>query len=240
MRLNRFLRPKFDSSEGIFFTLELEAYKDFIDFNEKNIKKEIKKINKEFSNLQKKFENEPAKYNAAMDFLEQDYIDALQKLDNEYKQNLRRSQIILLYSFLEVKLRDGCNSYASFYNKEYTVGNLRGQNDLDKIKLFIKNSMHIKINELNPEWNFLDNLRKVRNKIVHHNGSIKKTDKDYRAISQFSENRFQLNADKRSENFVIELSDNKFLKEIIENISKLYYKILDLEINQLKEDKPNT
>lgn len=234
------MRPKFDSSEGIFFTLELEAYRDFIDFNEKNIEKEINKINKEFDNLQKNFDREPLKYDAAMDFMEQDFIDDLKKLDNEFRQNLRRSQIILLYSFLEVKLRDGCNSYASFHNKEYSVSNLRGQNDLDKIKLFFKKSMHIKVNELNPEWNFLDNLRKVRNKIVHHNGIIKKVDNDYAAISQFSENRFQLNADSRSENYVIELSDNRFLSEIIENISKLYHKILNLEINQLKENKPNT
>lgn len=238
MRLRRFDRPKFDSSEGLFFGFEVDAYKDFIKFGEDNIDRETKSLKIQFEAFQKDVENKILKYDERyLEHIQDNYIDEFGKIDYDFRQNLRRSQIVMLYSSLESKLRDGCNSYAKAYNKEYTVSNLNGQNDLDNIKLFLKRSMNIKIDELNPEWKFVNDLRKVRNKMVHHNGLVNSDDSDFKSISEFSKNRFKIVMVIKPKTYLIELNNPEFLKEIIDNISKLYHKILDLEMEQIKAAK---
>lgn len=239
MRSRSFLdRPSFDSSEGVFFGIELDTYRDFIVFGESNIEIEGQRLNKEFETFQEELRKNKSKYHEQyIEHIQDNYIDEFTKINSDYIQNLRRSQIIMLFSFLESKLKEGCNSYAEAHNKEYTISNLKGQSDLDKIKLFIKRSMGMKIDDLNPEWNYLNSVRVVRNKIVHHNGLIKKSDKDFNKIEKFSKNHFDLVLIDEPDNYLIELNREDFLKEVISNISKLYHKIIDLEIEQIKASK---
>lgn len=239
MRSRSFLdRPTFDSAEGVFFGFELDAYRDFIAFGESNIEKESQQLERQFEEFQDDVKSGKSKIDIQyLDYVENNYYDEFGKIDYDFRQNLRRSQIIMLYSFLESKLKEGCNSYAKAHNKKNTIGNLKGQSDLDKIKLFIKRSMGIKIDDLNPEWNYLNNVRVVRNKIVHHNGLIKKSDKDFNKIEKFSKNHFDLVLIDEPDNYLIELNHEDFLKEVISNISKLYHNIIDLEVEQLKASK---
>ena len=168
---------KFDNADGIFFGLELDSYRDYINFNENNIDRETNILNERFDELEKSFGTNSSRYDEEfLEHIRDNHIDEFKKFDDDFRQNLRRSQIIMLYSFLEQKLKVGCNSYARGHQQKYFVNDLKGQNDLDKIKVFIKKSMRIEINELNPEWSFLDNVRKVRNNIVHHNCIVKKQD----------------------------------------------------------------
>lgn len=235
MRLQSFDRSKFDNEEGLFFGFELDVYRDYIDFNEKNIDRETEKIGEEFEALADKLKTTPKEYDPRyFEYLQDNYIDTFKKLDYDFRQNLRRSQIIMLYSFLELKLKEGCNSYAEAHNKEYTISQLKGQNDLDKIKIFFKRSMNIKIDDLNPEWKFLNDLRKVRNRIVHHNALITTSDKDFKAIKEFEFDKYTLIKQREPETYLIELVNKSFAQEIIENISNLYHKIITIEMEAKK------
>jgi hypothetical protein len=43
-----------------------------------------------------------------------------------------------------------------------------------------------------PEWNFINNFRKIRNKIVHNESLVDLNYDEFKTINQFSENNFTL------------------------------------------------
>lgn len=123
-------------------------------------------------------------------------------------------------------------------NKQITsLGDLKGNNDIDKIKSFLKQSAKVDFSVLNPEWSFTDNFRQVRYLVVHHKGLIKNnntvnnSDKKFNNIKSFSKGMFTVNQYVSSQNrFKIVLDNPKFSKEIVNKIENLLDKMDRKEI----------
>ena len=94
--------------------------------------------------------------------------------------------------------------------------------------------MDIDIDDLQPEWNYINNLRKLRNIIVHHNGQIKPDHSDYKSFKNFSNDRFELTGGTNSKSYLIEIKNKEFLLEIPDVIFRLLQSIGKCEEKNLK------
>ncbi len=114
---------------------ELDIYRDFIKFNENNIALELNKIEKRFNETKNLFvaNNAPYEY---FEILEENFESNHDKLNSKYLINLRNSQVIMLYSYLEINLKKGCDNFSKWHDKEYRLNDLNGFNDFDKVKKF--------------------------------------------------------------------------------------------------------
>lgn len=211
---------------------EIGQLKQYINFMESHLDKEKKLIEKQYNEHIRKIETEKAtemldpEYEAMMN---DHFVDEYWLVDKVFLKNHRYSQIILIFSFMEIRLKRGCDLYRARYEKEYGINDLRGGGDMEKIKIFLSKSMNIKVNELQPYWGFLDNLRKIRNIIVHRNGIVQRKAKEFRALEIYSKNRFTIKSNGDSEKCIIVLDRVYFLFEVLENISKLFLRIGELE-----------
>jgi hypothetical protein len=62
---------------------------------------------------------------------------------------------------------------------------LKGSSEIDKCKLYLKKACKIDFKNLNPEWSFIENVRKIRNLIVHQKGQITGNHRNWNPIFQF-------------------------------------------------------
>jgi hypothetical protein len=169
---------------------------------------------------------------------EDSFIDDFFMIKKVYRKTFRDSQIIQLYSFLEDLLMKGCSRYASIKKTPYKVTDLSGQNDIDRIKKYLTKSVGVDFSKLTADWSFLDNLRVVRNQVVHHNGIIrnndvvKGTDKKFNKIKSFSKDRFTLEPYvSSSDRFQIVFDNPNFITSILKHIESLIQKIAQYEID---------
>ena len=216
-----------------FIDFEFDLISQYINHMETHFETELKIVEKDYTNFNKKLEKDTSDYSDKhIGYIEDSFIDNFFMLKDVYLKNYRNAQIIQLYSYLEDILKKGCDRYASYKQTDYKVDDLRGSNDIDKIKKYLRQSIKIDFSQLNPEWQFLDNLRQIRNLVVHHKGKIKNndpnnnSDKKFKTIANFSKDRFKLKPIGSSENhFELVFDKSEFFKEIIRNIENLVHKI---------------
>ncbi|WP_431136827.1 hypothetical protein [Psychroserpens mesophilus] len=220
---------------------EFDLVQDYIRHMETYFETEINSIDQAYDEFLNSLGKEK-KVNSEEDYISRNahsesFVDAFFMFETVYKKNFRNSQIIQLYSFVEDALRGGCDRFADYKNTDYYVSDLKGYNDIDKIKTFLKKSVKLDFSLLNPEWRFLDDLRQVRNLVVHHgniiqNGDTKNNkDKRFNNIKKFSEKKFTLEKSKYSESTYEIIFDNPlFFNEICRNLENLISKIGEIEV----------
>ncbi len=155
-----------------FFLPQLEAFEKYISFAQKNFKKEINKISRPVKKTKAKVKtgNIPTEYE---DDVLWPYVEDYNLVDS-FDGILITSLAIQLYSMMEVELYSFCNHWSEFSNEIYKVKELKGNNDIDRVKMYLTKSMRIKNAFKSSEWKFVENYREVRNKLVHNNGYISK------------------------------------------------------------------
>lgn len=222
-----------------FIQFEFHLIDEYLNHMESHFKTEIENLDKEFDDYYKTIEKGETHYSEEYkDHIEGSLQDQAFMISDVYIKNYRNAQIIQLYSFMEDILKKGCSRYANFKQTDYKVDDLKGNNDIDKIKIFLIKSAKVDFSKLNPEWMFIDNVRQVRNIIVHNNGIIKNNDpkgagdKRFKNVLKFSKGRFELKPYLSSESkFKIVFDEPKFFKEIMENFEKLLNKIGSKDIS---------
>ena len=167
-----------------------------------------------------------------------------------YPQSFRTSFFTQIFSILEYELKEICMIYHLENKTDFTIYDLKGNSEIEKAKLFLKKACKIDFTSLEPEWSYLNTIRKIRNIFVHHQGEINKTHNDWNVIKQFIENKKQQigfgNAaeflDKETfnelfdndSNFNIEISDSKINVELIASIKTfLRNLVLQLDAKQM-------
>jgi len=216
-----------------FIHFEFHLIEDYMNHMETHFERELKNIEVEYDNFQNSKEVDKSEYSEEyLDHIQDSFIDNVFMFNDVYIKNYRNAQIIQLYSFFEDILKRGCDRFASYKQTDYRVDDLKGNNDIDKVKKFLNQSAKVDFSILNPEWSFIDNFRQVRNLIVHHKGIIKNndtinnSDRKFNNIKSFSKGRFTLNEYASSKNrFEIVFDNPQFFKEIINNIESLLDKI---------------
>lgn len=111
-------------------------------------------------------------------------------------------------------------SHSKYIKSAYSINDLKGNNDLDKIKKYLLKSMNIEITKFEL-WQFINSLRILRNKIVHENSTVQESDNEINNLKSFSSNRFNLELDYPSETvYNINLNNENFLSECLNNVGK--------------------
>ena len=167
-----------------------------------------------------------------------------------YPQSYRKSFFTQIFSILEYELKEICMIYHQENKTDFTIHDLKGNSEIEKAKLFLKKASRIDFTSLEPEWSYLNTIRKIRNIFVHHQGEIHKNHNDWKVIKLFIENKKHLigfsNAaeflDKESFNelidddsiFNIEISDSKINVELIASI-KTFLRNLVLQLDVKRE-----
>ncbi|PRP66677.1 hypothetical protein [Nonlabens agnitus] len=111
-------------------------------------------------------------------------IEESQKYGIIFSNILQSSLLISVFSFYEVELMKICDTHASRTNSNFSVKDLKGHSDFEKIKMFLTKQCKLIITNPAYQWDFINSLKTVRNCLVHNNGKCLKTSKTYRVILQ--------------------------------------------------------
>ena len=219
----------FRKDNNIFFLdLELQTFRNYAKFVEDHFDSSLTNHEKEYTKIMKKIEAEPKKYaDEYLNHLQDTLVDKVIEIDRDFVQSFRASMITQLFSFIERTIQDVCNSYCLMHNKEFGSDDLRGNSEFEKAKLFLTRAAKVDIKELEPHWSYINNLRRVRNCIVHNNSTVFGDEiRKYNTLKSFSKGRYILLEKDRDIVYYNLVFDNKnFINEIIENILGLFEKL---------------
>jgi hypothetical protein len=197
------------SPDGLTVGVVMSTFRKYIQFIEDNFTTHINNLDNEINGV-----------NFSNDGTDQEMMKLINyvEIDHFFKDWFRASIVIQLFGFLEINLVRYCDAHKVSNNKEYSLGDLRGNNELDKITKYLKQSADKNIKGYS-HWPFIDNLRKLRNALVHKEAFINKADSDFASIKQFSKNRFFLQElESGSYSHRIIVGDNAFLLECCDEV----------------------
>ncbi len=146
-------------------------------------------------------------------------IEEMIEIDVEFVQRFRNSVIIQIFSFLEVELKKFCYYHAKTNNKEFTIDDLKGGTELEKAKKYLKKCANIDITTDSANWQFIENIRKLRNKMVHQNSILETKDNDYNSLVTFSKGNFELKQLGLHGSEII-LNDVNFIRKCLVEVQK--------------------
>jgi hypothetical protein len=209
--------------------ITLKELKKYQSFFEDFLEKEKQTLEKSYREKISKLE-----YDDMEEFGEiaQDYHYKHSDVANTFPHNFRASFLIQIVTFIETTLTEICEHYELANNTNYSIHDIRGNSDIEKAKIFLTKSCGANFDNLNPEWQFILIAKKLRNSLIHYQGHIKKSEKDWLILNSFNgkndyfkfspigENvespRFILKNKKLTEKLltVTEIFFNKLLKEI--------------------------
>ncbi|GFZ81088.1 hypothetical protein GCM10011531_09070 [Aquaticitalea lipolytica] len=226
-RINAF--SNFRKDNNIFFLdLELQTFRNYAKFVEDHFDNSLTYHEKEYTEIMSKIEAEPKKYaDDYLNHLQDALVEKVIEIDKDFVQSFRASMITQLFSFVERTIQDVCNSYCLMHKKEFGLNDLRGNSEFEKAKLFLIKAAKVDIKELEPHWSYINNLRRVRNCIVHNNCIVFSDEiRKYSTLKSFSKGKYKLlKKDRNIVYYHLVFDDKKFMDEIIENILGLFEKL---------------
>ncbi|WP_366186330.1 hypothetical protein [Flavobacterium ovatum] len=159
-----------------------------------------------------------------------------------YPQSFRTSFFIQMFSVLEYELKIICTTHSKINQKEFSIENLKGNSEIEKAKFYLKKAVNLNLNEIEPEWNYLDTMRKIRNRIVHGDGEINQKHRDWDRIYNFinlnknllgfrnsaeylEKKEFELLYDYNSF-FKLDIQNHDFNQQMILNLKQFFNKLI--------------
>lgn len=223
---------------------KLDAITYYFEYIESHFEQDLNTINEEFRKLIK--ERNQIEHNNELDDLSAEYIETQidelnyqsTSLNDNFIKNYRNSIVYQLFSFLELELKYFCNRYRNEFLFE--IEDLKGSAIMDNFSLYLKRTKIRDIGNLNPEWEYIDNFRILRNCFIHQDGVIKSSvGKNFKKIQSFSKDNFTLKnigkvKEYDTENRLIEiddeifyiiLSNKEFIQKTIEKIESFLDKL---------------
>lgn len=225
------------------FFLEFKGYMAFM---ESYIESSANDLENRYQQLDlNKYEKSDPEYHS---HLIDSYSERWFEINRYYPHNFRASFLVQMFSVIEYELKKICDHYHIISKTDFSISDLKGSSDLEKAQLFLKKSCKIDFIDLQDDWNRINLMRKIRNRIVHHQSKISQQDKDWMVIKdyvlrhndwiEFKENLNDVSddgslyyADKRKYAFTL-IIKNKELNEEFINITERFFRNL-LE-NKLK------
>lgn len=102
-----------------------------------------------------------------------------------YPQSFRTSFFIQIFSVLEHELKEICLIHFQQNKYIFSIADLKGNSDIEKAKLYLKKAGNINFDDFEPEWSYLETMRKIRNRFVHSQGEINQKHPDWNKIYSF-------------------------------------------------------
>ena len=210
-----------------FFHVELsmETFKNYSEFIENSFENKVSGLHKSFDRTIRDIEKNKDHYeDDYKEHLKDSIIEEMYEIEKEFMQRFRNSLIMQLFSFLESELKHHCELHAINYKKEYSIDDLKGT-DLEKVKLYLKKSANKDLTKLEPQWKFINDLKKLRNRIVHDNSMISEKHNDYKSIKAFSKTNFTMK-DCGHGDYLIILDQKKFINQCFDEVQKFLEKVI--------------
>ncbi|WP_367769163.1 hypothetical protein AB3G33_10650 [Flavobacterium sp. WC2421] len=208
----------FDGGDLFYVELSIISFRNYILLVEKSFDEQKKNLSEKYAEHYKNLDNS--------DLFLHTTTSELLEIEQEFIQRFRKSIVIQIFSYLESELKSICNTHSDSTKSIYTVNDLKGNSDLDKVKKYLTKSMKIEVGKFDL-WPFINNLRILRNKIVHENSTIQINDGDLKAIKTFSNNKFLLESENpNSEFYNIVFNNQDFLDECLNKIESFIQEIM--------------
>jgi hypothetical protein len=217
--------------------LELNSYQDLVEtFLETEKNKHRDSFSKaEAQEVAKSYHPDEAAY---YDFLEGQYLDRYLELSEFYPHNFRASFLIHIISFIEYELKKICDYDYTLYMRDISISDLKGNSGIEKAKIYLSKSCKVDFDNLNPEWDFINVCRLIRNNIVHEQGILNPLSNHGKQLNDFIEKNNYLKI--RSENSSVKIGNltNQLIitsKVLNDNLLKFAEKFFEkLLIDELK------
>ncbi len=154
--------------------VSLKKYERYHEMVENYLEGEAENISMIFESMEEETEKRssfiPRKFKDAVD----DLSEELNEISVIFMGHFRNSLLVQITSFIEFELKKICNNHSEFSNSKYKISDLAGMSDLEKCKKYLVKSCNVDFNYLNGEWEFIKTAYKVRNKVIHHSGTVTK------------------------------------------------------------------
>jgi hypothetical protein len=213
--------PKFYFEGGDLFYIELSiiSFRNYINSVENNFSDQKKILAKKYAEHYKEVaQNSGDNKTEELNEIWSGATSQLLEIEKEFIQRFRRSIIIQIFSFLESELKNICISHSENTDSIYSVDDLKGNSDLEKVKKYLTKSMKIELGKMTI-WPFINNLRLLRNKVVHNNSTIKIADNDLKAIKEFSLDNFSLESENpKPEFYNINFNNKEFINKCVNQV----------------------
>ena len=150
-----------------------------------------------------------------------------------FPHNFRVSFLTQIISVIETKLKKLCDDLGTIKNQNFMVGDLKGNNDFEKCKEYLKKISSIDFNTINNEWEYVLQCKSLRNNLVHSGNSIKMNNKK---LVNFIENNESFDCDyeefiDENENIIsFVIINSKLIDKLIDKSQNLFEKLLKLKI----------
>jgi len=144
-----------------------------------------------------------------------------------YPQSFRTSFFIQIFSILEYELKEICSIHFKHSKIDFSMEDLKGNSEIEKAKLYLRKAGKIDFLEMSPEWEYLNIMRKIRNRFVHSQGEINQSHGDWKTIYAFIHSNKNLLGFRNSAEY---LEEYKF-KELYNLNSIFMLDIQDPEFN---------
>lgn len=151
-----------------------------------------------------------------IDGVSDDAWDLKEVFNNYFPILHRKSFVITLYSFFEDSLKELCHRYRKERDLKLWPSDLKGDGIL-LYKSYLVKVVGLDFSRINKEWESINNVRKLRNSIVHNGGKADKDD-----LQNYIETCEYLSCER---NGFINIKDGylKHVLSLIENFAKSLY-----------------
>lgn len=218
--------------ENQFGTGDFGQFRNYLALIESYLSQEKEKLEDSFdaNELEEHSKIAGEHHSEYLNFLIGEHYKQKSILSFDFPNSFRTAFIIQLFSFLEFELRNICDYHAKLKDSNFSINDLKGNSDIDKARLYLKKGAKINFNNLNPEWEFINNVRVIRNLLVHHQGIIMDDHQHFEKVNNIvSKSNLLLTKRKNVDNnaiYHLVIPDNKMPENLISNIENLFHKLV--------------
>jgi hypothetical protein len=184
--------------------------------------KEIKPLTEEDKFLNDRSNDDIGGYYEAFYEREEKMLDELQKWQ-------RYSICLSIFSFFEGLLKEICGNIELNNNFKLKIKDLNGKDDIMKYYNFLVKIYEIDSSQIEPLLTPIRNLKIIRNKIAHQNGTISESEKI--SINQVKGIRL----DNIGGQYIIKIIDTIFLKNLIKTMEIFFSALIKTIDKRFKE-----
>jgi len=209
----------------LIFT-DLKNYQNLIEGFLSDKKVELEQSYDE-SELEKEAEKAGAEKDNYLHHLIDSFAERHQEISRQFPHNFRASFLVQIISCIESELKKICNHYGNHHEQKFTVDDLKGSDDLEKCKTYLKLFSDIDFNDFNKEWQFIKQCKFLRNKIVHNDSKIKRDNKNLINFAKKSESIELINFHEPFfKNIEFVIIDNNLIDELLTVAKEFFNKFV--------------
>jgi len=150
-------------------------------FIEKYIKETVERFDTDYPIEEDIEESNPDFYHFLVDELSEKWW----QFSRDYPSEFRASYIAQVFNGIDTHMAKICMLHHRVYEPEKAWFKINNVNEWKKKYRYLKTYAGVDFTDMQAEWDFLDEIRKIRNQIVHHHSGVSFNDKDWAAIKLF-------------------------------------------------------